>query len=368
MKEHIKRITRYEQIKSLYEQYERWLLPAALLIGVIVDFITFRSIEIGTAFLLLGVHGVIAGSSIAYINFYGVGKVPKGQTTRYLRLVAPLAMQFSFGALLSASFIFYWFSGSLSASWPLMILIVVLMISNDTLREYYREPVVQVGVYYFVILSYFILTLPYWLNSISAWVFVFSGVVSLVVIGAYIRGISKHLKRFAVRRKKMRTAVWIIFAAMNVFYFLNIIPPIPLSLTEAGVYHRVERRAEGYLVQNEVRTLVDRLLPGQTIHIERGDQVYVFTSIFTPGELNTRIVHNWQYYDESTGKWEQRDKLSFGIAGGRDDGYRGYSRKSRMDEGKWRVDVETTRGQTLGRVSFHVEHVDELPELVNELR
>lgn len=368
MKEHIKRIARYDKVRAFYEEYERWLLPAALMIGVVVDFITFKSIAIGTAFVLLGVHAVIAGASIAYINFYGVGKVPKKTVTRYLRLAAPLAMQFSFGALLSASFIFYWFSGAWSASWPLMILTAFLMVSNETLRDYYREPVVQVGVYYFVILSYCILTLPFWLNSISAWVFLLSGLTSLLVIYAYVRLISKYLKRFSVRRYTMRTTVLAIFASMNVFYFLNMIPPIPLSITDAGIYHLVERGEGGYVVEGEVDSWVDGLIPGETIHIVEGNKVFVYTAILAPGKLNTRIVHNWQYYNETEGKWEQRDKLSFGIAGGRADGYRGYSQKARMDEGKWRVDVETTRGQTLGRVKFDVEFVGALPELVRETR
>ncbi|PIR47885.1 hypothetical protein COV06_00595 [Candidatus Uhrbacteria bacterium CG10_big_fil_rev_8_21_14_0_10_50_16] len=363
MKEHIKRLTRYYQLRSFYEKYERWLLPAALLVGVAVDFVTFRTIQIGTAFLLLGLHAILAGASIAYVNVYGVGKVPKNRFTRYLRLLAPLGMQFSLGALLSASFIFYWFSGSLSASWPLMILVVFLMISNETLRDYYREPVVQVGVYYFVVLSYCILVLPFWLNSISVWVFVFSGCVSLIAMAFYLHSMNRHLKRFRVRKKKMRTTILIIFACMNGFYFLNIIPPIPLSLTEAGVYHYIESQTDGYLMQEEATSWVDRFVPGQVIHIRQGDQVFVYSSIFAPGKINTRIVHNWQRYNEESGKWESRDKLSFGIAGGRQNGYRGFSHKARMDAGKWRVDVQTTRGQTLGRITFMVEWVEDLPPL-----
>lgn len=368
MKEHIKRLTRYDQLRALYEDYERWLLPAALLVGVVVDFITFRSIEIDTAFVLLTVHAVLAGTSIAYVNLYGVGRVPKNKVTRYVRLASPLVMQFSFGALLGASFIFYWFSGSLSVSWPLMLLLAFLMVSNETLRDYYREPVVQVGVYYFVLLSFFILALPYALNSISAWTFVLSGLLSLVVIWLYVTVLSRTLKRFRKRRANMALVVASIFGIMNLFYFLNIIPPIPLSLTEAGVYHSVERQSNGYVVEDERRGLVDRFLPGTTIHILPSDQVAVLTSIFAPANLNTRIVHSWQYHNPVTGKWEQRDELSFGIAGGRQEGYRGYSRKSRMDPGRWRVDVETTRGQVLGRVTFTVEHVEDLPELFLELK
>jgi len=72
----------------------------------------------------------------------------KSSFYRYLRLASPLIIQFTFGALLSASLIFYWFSGVLSVSWPFMILITILIISNDVFRDYYQRPLIQIGVYF----------------------------------------------------------------------------------------------------------------------------------------------------------------------------------------------------------------------------
>jgi hypothetical protein len=43
------------------------------------------------------------------------------------------------------------------------------------------------------------------------------------------------------------------------------------------------------------------------------------------------------------------------IAGGREAGYRGYTTKSKLDPGEWRVDVETKDGRVIGRIGFHVE-------------
>ena len=42
------------------------------------------------------------------------------------------------------------------------------------------------------------------------------------------------------------------------------------------------------------------------------------------------------------------------IAGGRDGGYRGYSLTT-VNSGNWRVNIETERGQLIGRVKFKVE-------------
>lgn len=74
-------------------------------------------------------------------------------------------------------------------------------------------------------------------------------------------------------------------------------------------------------------------------------------------------MHHWQYYDEAKGEWVSRDRLAFSITGGNRTGYRGYSFKARAEAGKWRVDVETERGQVLGRISFRILPAEGILEL-----
>ena len=52
--------------------------------------------------------------------------------------------------------------------------------------------------------------------------------------------------------------------------------------------------------------------------------------------------------------WRVTDRMGFEVAGGRDGGFRWYSRKRTIAPGQWRVDVVTDRGQTLGRIDFTV--------------
>ncbi|PIR74069.1 MAG: hypothetical protein COU35_04470 [Candidatus Magasanikbacteria bacterium CG10_big_fil_rev_8_21_14_0_10_47_10] len=355
VKEKIKRLTRYNEIKAFLIKYERVLMPATLVTGVLFDTVTFRTINIVTSSILLGVYLVIAGGIIAYMNAYDAHGIERGKVLRYVRLISPFVIQFAFGALLSASLIFYWFSGALSASWPILLLLALLMVSNDVFRQYYLRPGVQVSVYYFIIFSLCSLILPYVFNSISVWVFIAAGILSLGVMAGFLWLLSRAHTHMAAWRKKYAVHILIIFAFMNGLYFLNIIPPIPLSLREAGVYHKVERVGGDYVLTGEDETLLQRLTPGETIHVAPGEPVYVYTAIFAPAELKTRIVHHWERYDEATSEWQDRDRLSFAIFGGRDEGYRGYSFKRDVPPGKWRVSVETQRGQSLGRVVFVVE-------------
>ncbi|MBI2485032.1 DUF2914 domain-containing protein [Candidatus Uhrbacteria bacterium] len=366
MKELAKQWVRYEQWKALYKRYERILIPAILLFGVAVDFLTFRSINLQTFILLLAVYTILAGATIAYMHFYDekLASPTRGFALRYMRLSTPLVLQFLFGALLSASLIFYWFSGAFSVSWPLLVLVALLMIGNDQWRHIYLRPTVQLGVYFFTLFSLFTLALPFFLNSIEPQIFFLSGFLSLALAGAYLRGLSSIIKRIDNIRRRIMTVFLAIFLSMNALYILNVIPPIPLSLREAGTYHRITRMGDSYTVLTEKTSWLENILPGTTLHLERNDPAYVFSAIFAPTELRTRIVHVWQYYDPSKRAWIEKDALSFSVVGGRDAGYRGYSMKSALAPGKWRVDVQTPAGQTLGRVRFDVETVSELPKLV----
>jgi hypothetical protein len=65
-------------------------------------------------------------------------------------------------------------------------------------------------------------------------------------------------------------------------------------------------------------------------------------------------VHHWQVYNEKSDQWQTTDKRKYGIVGGRDGGYRGYSFKKNIRPGTWRVDVKTDDGLLLGRIGFEV--------------
>ncbi|MFA5133563.1 MAG: DUF2914 domain-containing protein [Patescibacteria group bacterium] len=364
-KEQIKKL--YNRVKAWSEKYERVLLPGTMAFGVAVDFLTFKSIQISTAFLILGAHIIFAGIVIAYWNAYDAGLLNKEHRLwGFLRLAAPYAIQFSFGALASASFIFYFFSGSIYVSWPFILIIVILMVGNEVFRKYYLRAGVQVAVYYFLLFSISAIVIPYILQKISPGIFLLSGTLSLLFIFGYIALLSFFIKKISFSFRRFWKQIAAIFLLMNLFYFMNFIPPIPLSLREAVVGQGLERRSGEYHIWAEEESLWEKILPGRTVHRKAGSPVVVYTAIFAPGKMETKIIHNWQH--KENGKWVSKSKLSFTAIGGREDGFRGYSLKTSVPAGEWRVDVETTRGQVLGRVRFNVVEVSEMPELVEIIK
>ena len=155
---------------------------------------------------------------------------------------------------------------------------------------------------------------------------------------------------------------------MNFLYFANIIPPIPLSMREAGLYHIIKISNGSYKMMGEVENFWQKLIPGETIYIKLGEKIYFYTAIFAPAKLQTTIVHHWQYYDEGKKEWIDQNALSFLIVGGRKEGYKGYSFQSDLASGTWRIYVKNQRGQVLGRIKFEVKMAQEEIELKETVR
>lgn len=370
MLKRIKQSKYFQRLQRLQKKYERFLLPAFLIGGVVMDALTFRMIQLSTAFIILGVYLILSGLAIAFINYYDdSGLEYRTIYWSYIRLYSPLLIQFTFGALLSASLIFYWFSGAFSASWPFVLIIAGLMVSNDVFRKYYLKPIVQVGVYFFILFSISVLFLSFFLNTVSAWPFVLGGFVSLFLISLYIYLLSKLVPSIKKIKFYFILVIAVIFSGMYFLYFTNIIPPIPLALREAGVFHNIEREGGEYILTGEKENFLDKVIPGQTITINQGEKVFIYSAIFAPSDLKTKIYHHWQYYSESESGWVDKDRLGFAIIGGRGDGFRGYSFKINPIPGKWRVFVETERGQVVGRVNFKVVvEVEDKIELIKVVK
>lgn len=350
-------------------------MPVTLVGGFLVDYVTFTNIQISSTFILLFVYWVFAGVVITFEHLYDAGyfrSIPRSSVTlRYFRLFAPLAVQFAFGSLLGASLIFYWFGGAFAVSWPVMAVLVLLLVSNETFRSYFDMPLVQISVYFFASLSLLSFFLPFLFASLSAWLFVAAGAVSLAVFALYIFYLPVFAIHLYPQRRPLFISVIAIAAVMNLLYFTNFIPPIPLALREAGMYHTLQSNAGKYVMQGEPEDFWESLqatIFGQTVHVTAGEKIYLYTAIFAPAKLKTTIVHSWQYYDEAQKDWVNKGDLPFTINGGRTEGYKSYSYQSNLTPGRWRVSVENQRGQVLARVRFTVEKVDAPVELQEVIR
>ncbi|MBX4198346.1 DUF2914 domain-containing protein [Candidatus Parcubacteria bacterium] len=353
--------------KQLIEQYERHISSGALIAGFILDSLTLRRVDFLAENLVIITYLLIAGLGITILNVYEGGKL-RGPVFEWLHRYLPFTIQFAFGGLFSSYLVFYFRSASFAASWPFVLLLAGLLIGNELFKKYYQRTAFQISVLYFCIFTFLIFSVPIILRAMGDGIFLISGVASLIVMALFIFGLARIIpERMKISGPFILWSVGVMYVLMNILYFTNSIPPIPLSLKNIEVYHHLERIQGGYTVQIEKNkgsffSLYD------TVHITSGKPLYVLSSVFAPTSLNTHIVHHWEYFDEARGKWITSARSEFSIVGGRDGGYRGYSWKSHFTSGLWRVSVETVRGQLLGRKTFNVITVGNPPVLETATR
>ncbi len=359
------------KLKSFYIKYERWLIPAALVLGLLPDIFFFAFVSFDVTIITLAFYLVLAGLSIVIINIYEEGlrrgKV-HGKFFSFLRIMSPLVLHFTFGALFSSFVLFYSFSGSLFSSWPFITTLLFLVVANEIFNKYNNRPDIHLSVFFFAIFSFLNLAVPYLIRDVGPLVFIVTGISSLLVMGFFIWMLSINLPRVYEARRVIIASILGVFIAMHIFYFTNLIPPIPLALRDIGAYYYAEKIGNEYrLTTREVGILegIIQAIPifGERMLMYQTGGLYVFSSVFAPPGMNLGISHEWQFDDPGSG-WVTRSMVPFPITGGRVEGFRGFSIVSNIEPGKWRVSVKTSRGQVIGRHYFKVIQADALPTFV----
>ena len=171
---------------------------------------------------------------------------------------------------------------------------------------------------------------PYVALLLSAW-------ASVVAITPAVRGALAGSWASAV----IATSVGGVAAAALVGVGCVAIPPAPLFVARADLQWNVGT--------------VDSLEPAaHAIRVDdlRKRGLTAYTAIYAPAGLRQPVAHVWKQ------DGRVRDVVSFeAVAGGRREGYRTFSRKTTFPAdpiGRWTVDVMTTSGQLIGRLSFRV--------------
>jgi hypothetical protein len=354
-----------KNLKEFFHTHESLFTSLTLVGGFIFDYLTLQRVDYLFDNVLIIGYLLVSGASILIKNIYETGKFHNKFTNSVYEFL-PFTLQFAFGGLFSAFTIFYSKSASFLSTGIFVLILFILMIGNEFFKKRYQKLVFQIGIYFVAIFSFSIYFLPVLIKKMGVIVFLGSGLLSLALIGIFIFLISRFAPtRYIESRKFIYLTVFGLWALLNILYFTNIIPPIPLSLKTGEVYHLIEKQTGGgYLVTGEAKSKwYENLTLPRKIYLTPGKGAYVFSSVFAPTDLNIRIVHDWQYYDEQDKKWISANRIAFPIRGGRNEGYRGFSKKESIFPGKWRVDIETERGQVIGRVRFDIEIGNFTPEL-----
>ena len=356
-------------LRTTYTRFERSISSVSLLGGFVFDAVTLKRVDAFWENFWIVAHLGAVAVCILLINRTENSGVEAGEPGKaHFWLLN--ALQFLFGGLLSTYLVFYFRSGSLRVSWPFFLILGAAFLANERLKHYYARLYFQVGFFYLSVYCFTIFILPVVLHRIGAIIFLLSGVVSLALMYLFLLLLrSGGDGELAVGRKRtLHAFIGGIFIAINLLYFFNLIPPLPLSLQDAGVYHAIARNAEGnYAVESENPGLFRFVRLTETFHATSGAPVYAYSAVFSPTSLNTDIVHEWQFYEPKRG-WRTVSRVELPVRGGRGRGYRTFSVSTAVAAGAWRVNVETPGGALLGRLRFNVVLQEAEPALITQIK
>jgi len=363
--------------RNWYARFERPISSLSLLGGFIFNIFALTRVDQLKENFWIAAHLLVVAGCIVFINRQENDEgdaVALGANPAKLHFWLINILQFMFGGLLSTFLVFYFRSAVLSVAWPFLLVLIIAFIANESLKRHYARLYFQISFFFLSIFLFAIFLVPVILHDINAVVFMVSGIVSVVVISLFIlllgytsRGSLGH------NRSILFSLIAGIFIIVNALYFLNFIPPLPLSLQDAGVYHSIVRTADGnYAVTYEKEAFIDRFKQSfsfyQTYHGSSNKPVYVFSAIFSPTDFTITTVHEWQKYDLVSKSWVTSGTVSLPVTGGREGGYRTYSAKVGLTTGKWRVNIKTATNQLLGRLIFNVVIDDTVPVLETDIK
>lgn len=340
--------------QKIKRQFKKYWLTLSFILGFITDLILLNQID--DLFDNLVLLTYVSLATISILLFYtGVAEKWGTRFSRKLVRFMPGVMQYSFGGLLSGMLIFYGRSGDWITSAPFLLLILSVIFGNELVQKRSDRLVYHIALYFIGLFSYIVLVLPIVFGAMGDLMFVLSGLVALIWVIIVVQMLYRIVPNYMrANTRRVILVIGSIYATLHILYFTGVLPPIPLSLTELTMAHSVTVPESGtYRVVTEYQAWWRQLPFMEESLRPSAPTLSCFARVYAPAKLNTEIYHRWQYKG-ADGKWVDRARINYPIAGTNKGGYRGYTTVSNVADGKWRCSVETERGQSLGRATAYV--------------
>lgn len=258
------------------------------------------------------------------------------------------ALQFCFGSLFSALVVCYFKSSGSLASLILVLLLAGLLVGNEFLKKHYESFGVSLAFFCLLGTMFLNFTIPHIVHRIGFLPFFFSTLISF--------GICLIIWKISHKSKQNLIAPIAISVLLIFVYLMNWVPPVPLVLKQHIVCQNFDRTTYSCDI-DEPSTLQKLGLSSPTVHKIPGNEVYYLSSVYAPTALKAPIEYRWYYEDPKTGKYRLTDKITSSrmtVKGGREDGYRSYSKKKNVPPGMYRVETAYKNGAVIGSSTFEV--------------
>jgi hypothetical protein len=341
-----------KRLFAFIARHERSLSAASMIGGFAFDNYAFRRIDLPNTQVVFIAYLAVAAVSMAIMHVLAE-RVANGKEWRRWRAILPFATQFALGGLWSAFLVFYSRTAVLTASWPFLMVLVAIFLGNEIFKHYHSRLAFAAVLFFFALYSYCIVTMPLVTHSVGVLNFLLAGGVALVIFFALMRVVAGlGPQEWRATRAQVGLGAALVYVLMNIFYFAGVLPPLPIALSAGGVYHYIAKVGAKYKAVAEPQSWSVRFGAPAVMHVKAGEPLYVYSAVFAPVKLNTKVQHRWQRYDAAHYSWRTISTVTYAINGGRDGGYRGYTLSHKITPGQWRVDVDLPNGHIIGRIRF----------------
>ncbi len=341
---------------NYYDRHQRWAPVIAFVAGFGWDSLTLTRIDRWSDNIILFIYLILLASAIVIQNLLDGECLRQSFIVKHQKWL-PLVIQFFIGGLFSSYVVFYFQSAALSKNWLFLALLVLILIGNEFIEHRLSNRFIQFILLFLAAFSFFTFFIPILIKAMNAFTFILSGLLSICLVLALLYSLGKKINIWHQRSTRfLAISLIFIYLLLNGFYFLNWIPPVPLALKDSGIYHHASLQNGRYKLQFEKGKWYQCFKDSDNVyHYQKGDTVFCFASVFAPTDLQKNIVHQWQYYHPQKSRWITTDQLDYSISGGREEGYRGYTYKRHLQEGRWRVKIRTGDALLLGYISFKLK-------------
>ena len=258
------------------------------------------------------------------------------------------AVQFCFGGLFSALVVCYFKSSGSLASFLLVILLAILLVGNEFLQKKYESFGVSLAFFCLLGTMFMNFAIPHLVHRIGFIWFFLSTLLSF--------GMCMFIWKISHRKKSILVAPALISILLVVAYIMNWVPPVPLVLKQKIACQNFDKATYTCDIDDpNVFQSIGLQIP--SVHKVDSSEVYFLASIYAPAKLKAELEYLWYYQDPQTGKYKLTDRISSGrmtLNGGRESGFRTFTRKKNTPPGKYRVEVAYKNGAVIGSGTFEV--------------
>jgi len=258
-----------------------------------------------------------------------------------------LLLQFFFGGIFSALFIFYFKSSGHLGTWLSTVVLGVLLVGNEFAgKRYGRHFTLTWLLLALNAILLFNFALPHAVGSLNPWCFYISTGAGILLA---------HLVwRLSPGCPGRILPAWVLACVLLLAWQLDMIAPVPLVKQAVAVGHEFIQDNGRFQMQVEQAPSWQFWRDQSPVaHLVEGEKLYGVSAVYAPLGVTASLEHRWEVHE--AGGWRVAYRRAFESTGGRERGFRGYSWLLNPAPGEWRFIVATQDGRTIGTFPLRVE-------------